>query len=174
MNKTVKNYVKAVNELLKAFAEKHDLEFEPELDVNYKTGICTVSDYFLNIETAYIDLGFDKPKETFFEWYEHQMQGGKINYYAWCLGLRPENLAEHEAKQLAESKERVKEAKKMLIECINDDVFSEIKAKMKSDKISKSELARRLNRTPQQIGKLFKDQNPTYKTVQNIKKAIGL
>ena len=89
--KTLKqNYENACNAYLKAFAEKHDYYYDPDLWIGRSVGtIIEVSDLFIGMEDIRTDIDTDAPVDEFVKWYDYSLRlhslgcKGIVNYENW-------------------------------------------------------------------------------------------
>lgn len=107
-----------VNEYIKKFAKKHEIEFD--YWIGGDTGeIASFSEYYVFscYEIRY-DIDNDVPKPILFNWYNLRMtdnNGYEISYKNYVLGLRPKHIIESERREsLERSKMNVERAKEIL------------------------------------------------------------
>lgn len=87
--KLLKNYEKAVNDIIDYFCEKQGLYFE------YWVGDCVgeiacFEDIFLNFDDIIHDLKNNAPKGLIIDWYFEQLKNKnqRINYRSYIMGAR--------------------------------------------------------------------------------------
>jgi len=83
----------AVDRLLMEFCEKHDLSYEFSVG-NDSVDMFLISDYFFSLSDIYFDLKSNQPQGKIIEWYDYLLENEvEISYYAYCKGLRKEQLS---------------------------------------------------------------------------------
>lgn len=87
--KVLEDFRKATEELIKAFAEKQELDFDFSV-VNNPAEIANFNlEYLFNISDIYHDLATNQPKGLIKEWYwDRQEKDHNINYYSYTMGAR--------------------------------------------------------------------------------------
>lgn len=84
MNNLKKDYDAACEAYLKAFAEKHDYEYDPDSWVGSDAGtIACVSELFVDMVTIRTDIDRDAPEDEFIQWYDYCLRLGMLN----CKGI---------------------------------------------------------------------------------------
>ena len=113
------NYVKACNDYLQAFCQKHDFDYPRACErwVADEVGeIAIVGDYFVSMRDIITDIEEDVPEEKFLQYYDWCLEDGhNWNYKTWLRNQNPEKILEDE-KRLVELSERIKELKKQFLD----------------------------------------------------------
>lgn len=94
-----------VNEYVKKFAKKHEIEFDYWIGGDIGE-IASFSEYYVFscYEIRY-DIDNDVPKQILFNWYNLRMtdnKGYEISYKNYVLGLRPKDIIESERRESLE------------------------------------------------------------------------
>lgn len=93
-DRIIEDFSKTAIELMEAFAEKQDLEFEGFVGDDPAGVACFSWSYFFNLSEIYLDLSTNQPKGLIKEWNaeitEQRLNGNEkyINYFHWTLGKR--------------------------------------------------------------------------------------
>ena len=83
----------AVDRLLMEFCEKHDLSYEFSVGED-SIDVFSISNYFFSLSDIYFDLKSNQPKGKIIQWYDYLLDNEvEISYYAYCKGLRKEQLS---------------------------------------------------------------------------------
>ena len=83
----------AVDRLLMEFREKHDLSYEFSVGED-SIDVFSISNYFFSLSDIYFDLKSNQPKGKIIQWYDYLLDNEvEISYYAYCKGLRKEQLS---------------------------------------------------------------------------------
>jgi len=110
------------NEYLKAFCDKHEWPYEPDMWVGNDIGtIVMIGDMFVSMDNIRYDIDNDIPEEYFTKWYwksldVHELTDGAenyMNYENYCKGC-PDYWTEERMQSIRESKARIEKAKKAL------------------------------------------------------------
>ncbi|GIJ96581.1 hypothetical protein CAPN001_11500 [Capnocytophaga stomatis] len=94
----LKNFEKASIQLVEAFAEKQELDFEGFVGDDPAGVACFSWSYFFNISDIYHDLKTNQPKDLIIEWHDESAERTSqddnpkwINYQSWTMGKRYED-----------------------------------------------------------------------------------
>ena len=92
-NTPLRAFEVAVDRLLMEFCEKHDLRYEFSVGED-SIDIFSISNYFFSLSDIYFDLNSNQPKGKIIQWYDYLLDNEiEISYYAYCKGLRKEQLS---------------------------------------------------------------------------------
>ena len=107
------NYVKACNDYLQAFCQKHDFNYPKPCErwVADEVGeIALIDDYFVSMRDIITDIEEDVPEEKFLQYYDWCLEDGhNWNYKTWLRGGKPKPID-------FDIKSKIKEFKKYLKE----------------------------------------------------------
>jgi hypothetical protein len=94
MKREVTQYEKACNAIVKAFAKKHEVDFDGWVSDDVG-GVASFScQYFFNIDDMVHDLKTNQKKNLILRWQEDGVDAhfrgdtSNINYRTYCMGLR--------------------------------------------------------------------------------------
>ena len=88
------SYEEACNNILQAFCEKHDFDFEDARE-SWTIGrigeVVFIADYYFDLSTLIDDLRMDAPEDKLLKWYDYSLECGHLgltspNYRNWLLG----------------------------------------------------------------------------------------
>jgi len=92
-NTPLRAFEVAVDRLLMEFCEKHDLSYEFSVGED-SIDIFSISHFFFSLSDIYFDLKSNQPKDKIIQWYDYLLDNEvEISYYAYCKGLRKEQLS---------------------------------------------------------------------------------
>lgn len=121
------NYVKACNDYLKAFCEKHGFDYE-DAKGSWVAGIvggtCMCGDFFVNMEDMVLDVESGTDENEYFKWYDYFCESSELgvfspNYSSWLKGYP--RLSEQQRSSIRAAKNRLNEAKKNLVRVIEEE-----------------------------------------------------
>jgi hypothetical protein len=84
MNKELKKrYVEICDEYIKAFCEKHGMDFE--FWVAYQREVAGFGDWYITLSDIIYDIDNDCPKGMILAWYEAELENPdrRINYHSY-------------------------------------------------------------------------------------------
>lgn len=90
--KLKQDYENACNNYLKAFCEKHEFDYEPDMWVANDVGtIICIGDYYVDMNTIRIDIDKDASVSEFVKWYDYYYRLGTLgvscpSYDNWLRG----------------------------------------------------------------------------------------
>ena len=125
--KLMKDYVDATNNILLAFCEKHDFDYDDAKEswVGGDVGsIACCSDFYVDLQTMIDDLTMDAVEDEFIKWYDYSMTirtlgiSPKMNYRSWLRGAP--RISDEHIENVQQAHNRVKEAQKELEEYIEN------------------------------------------------------
>lgn len=90
----LKDYYTSCNELVKEFCKKHDFDFDDVFWIAEEVGtIFSVSDYYIDMQTAIYDLCLDADEGEFMKWYDYCLNVQildknipNLNFKSWVKG----------------------------------------------------------------------------------------
>lgn len=89
---SIKNYENAINEIIKAFKEKHDLNMYEGYWIGNQIGeVYDFGDMTFDFRDILIDLKEDAPKDEIFKWRDYMMRIWSINNMAGSILLKENN-----------------------------------------------------------------------------------
>lgn len=103
------NLENAVNAIIKAFEEKHDVNFQFFV-ADDCIGIASFGEtYYFNISDILYDISTDQPKGLIFEWHEGSLENknNPLNYQSYCKGARFEGFKRVENANLSQISDRL-------------------------------------------------------------------
>ena len=119
MNKTIKEkYDSAVDEYLKAFCYKHDLQYDNDCWVaNNIGGVAMIGDFFIDFNDIKTDIDYDAPKCEYFKYNDYTQEAFNLgiscpNYSNWLKGC---------PRSSSEDLERIKSIRKTLDDLIEEE-----------------------------------------------------
>lgn len=122
-----KRYDNACNAYLKAFCDKHELDYEDAKDswvANDVGSICMLGDFFVPLSDMMTDINNDAPKEEYWKYYTYLMDSQELgfncpNYASWLRGCP--RISEEQKKSIRKAKNRAKWAKEELERIIKEE-----------------------------------------------------
>lgn len=97
----IESYSKVCNEIVQAFAKKHDMDFNYWVG-DETGGVAALADYFFDLTDILHDLKTSQKKWFIVKWQEDSVEAhfkgisDTINYKSYCMGARYDLLTKNE------------------------------------------------------------------------------
>ena len=108
-----KNYEKACNEILKAFCQTYELQYEEDAWVAGDVGtIALIGDYYIDFQNMIYMLDNGIAFEEFLRWYDYSLDAHDLgldtpNFTSWCKGCP--RLTKEQIQGIKDKRQELKE-----------------------------------------------------------------